>query len=142
VARIKQGSTVLIHDAIRLNDGSLVDSSSRDAPLTIKLGEGKLFPSVERALAGSNAGESATIRVSATEAFGPYDPELVMVLARAQLPTDVEPHVGAQLGTRAPDRSVTRLLVTKVDGSSITLDGNHPLAGKPLTVEVKVLSVM
>lgn len=142
MATVKQGSTVLIHYAIRLDDGSLVDSSSRDAPLTIKLGEGKLFASVEQALVGLKTGEKATTRVSAAEAFGPYDPELVMVLDRAHLPTDVEPHVGAQLGTRAPDRSVIRLLVTKVDGSSITLDGNHPLAGKPLTVEVEVLSLM
>jgi peptidylprolyl isomerase len=132
----------MVHYAIRLDDGSLVDSSKHGAPLTIKLGEGKLFLSVEQALVGLGVGETATVRVEAAEAFGPHAPELVMVLDRADLPTAEEPRVGAKLGTRAPDRSIVQLLVTKIEGSSVTLDGNHPLAGRPLTVGVQIVSLV
>jgi peptidylprolyl isomerase len=141
VAEVRQGSTILMGYSIRLDDGCQVDSSSRDAPLMIKLGEGKLFPSVERALVGLTVGEKVTVRVEADEALGPHDPELVRVMDRAHLPTDAELEVGTYRGARSPDRSLLRLLITKVGGSSITLDGNHPLAGKALTVEVQVISL-
>ncbi|MBW2529141.1 MAG: FKBP-type peptidyl-prolyl cis-trans isomerase [Deltaproteobacteria bacterium] len=142
MAEVEQGSTILIGYSIRLDDGRQVDRSSRDAPLMIKLGEGKLFPSVEQALVGLSVGEEVTVRVEASEAFGPHDPGLVREMDRVDLPTDAELEVGGYLGTRSPDRSLLRLLITKVEGSSITLDGNHPLAGKALTVVVQVISLV
>lgn len=142
MAKVEQGSTILMHYTIRLDDGSLVDSSSEKGPLSIKLGDGLLFPTVEEALLGLSAGGSATVRVPAADAFGAHAPALVMVVDRSNFPPDVEQKVGIQLDAKAPDSSTLRLSVTKIEGASITLDGNHPLAGRALTAEVQVLSLL
>jgi FKBP-type peptidyl-prolyl cis-trans isomerase 2 len=132
----------MVHYTIRLDDGALVDSSSQRGPLSIRIGEGNLFPVVEQALVGLGQGERAAVRVPAEHAFGPYAPELVMVVDRAYLPTGVEPEVGMQLEARGADGAPIRAGVTAVDGARITLDGNHPLAGRPLNIEVQIVSLL
>lgn len=140
MAKATKDSTVTMNYEIKLDDGSLVDSSKEGSPLTFQLGQGNMFPAVEKALVGMVQGDRTTVRLSPEDAFGEHSSELVMVVNRANLPDDVEPEVGMQLGTETPDGNLIRLVVTEVDGADITLDGNHPLAGQTLSFEVELVS--
>lgn len=141
MAKATRGSTVTVHYTIKLDDGSLVDSSSGRDPLEITLGGGDLFPAVEEALVGMETGESTAVRLPAEDAFGTRSQELVLAVERSSLPDDMDPQVGMQLGAEAPDGSVIRLLVTAVEGDKVTLDGNHPLADQALNVDVELVSL-
>ena len=132
--------TVVFIDYTLTNDGGEVLDTSRGAePLSYIHGQGQIIPGLEKALTGRTAGDSFQIRLEARDAYGERDPELVQTARRAQFSTD-EPRVGLQVRTGGPGGGQV-LTVVAVDGDVVTLDGNHELAGVPLTFDVTVVSV-
>lgn len=86
-----------------------------------------------------NLGESKTINIPADEAYGPHHKERVLVVDRGEIPADLNQEVGQQLQIRYADGRTAVVMVTEVSESAVTLDGNHPLAGKDLTFEIQLL---
>ncbi|WP_260292969.1 FKBP-type peptidyl-prolyl cis-trans isomerase [Sedimenticola hydrogenitrophicus] len=135
------GQTVKVHYTGILDDGTQFDSSAGREPLEFTLGEGQVIPGFEQALAEMKEGESRTVHIPADQAYGEHQPELVQQVDRAQIPAEIELAVGVQLQAQGPEGQVFRLVVTELAESSVTLDGNHPLAGKALTFELELVEI-
>lgn len=137
----KDGDTIQVHYTGKLDDGTIFDSSLERDPLEFTLGSGSLIPGFENAVRGMQVGESVKVTIPAGEAYGEYNDGLVMIVDRSQLPADLSPAVGQQLQMQQMDGTAAIVVVTEVSEESITIDANHPLAGKALTFEIEVVSI-
>ncbi len=134
------GDTVSVHYTGKLEDSTVFDSSLEREPLEFTLGEGTIIPGFEEAVRGMHVGQSKTVTISPEEAYGPYLDKMVLVIEREQLPPGLNPVVGQQLQQQQDGRVVT-VLVTDVSEATITVDANHPLAGKDLTFEIELVEI-
>ena len=105
------------------------------------IGEGEVIPGFEEAVVGMNPGESKKVVIPAENAYGPRHEEMVLVVDRQNLPEGVDPQVGQQYQIPQSDGQSIVVTVTDASDSSVTLDGNHPLAGRALTFEIELLEV-
>jgi peptidylprolyl isomerase len=137
----EHGATVHIHYTGKLSDGTVFDSSDGRDPLQFELGAGQVIPGLDKAMRGMAVGETKTITIIADEAYGPHHPEGVHVVERASLPPEVDAQPGAQLQASAQDGNVIYLTVVAADDDTVTLDANHPLAGKDLVFDVELVAV-
>jgi peptidylprolyl isomerase len=142
MAEARDGDTVKVHYTGKLDDGTVFDTSTDRDPLQFTIGERQVIPGFEKAIIGMNPGESKTTKVPADKAYGPHQKERVMVVDRGQLPVDLKPKVGQQLQSRQADGRTIRVTVTEVSESRVTLDANHPLAGKNLTFDVQLVEIV
>jgi len=137
----KHGDTVHVHYTGTLDDGSEFDSSTAGAPLTFVVGGGELLAAFETAIVGMAAGDKKQIKIPVHEAYGEHEPGLVHEIARDQIPEEVELAVGNRLQAQTPDGDTVVLTVTGLSDASVTLDGNHPLAGEDLTFELELVQI-
>ncbi len=139
----KTGDTVQVQYTGKLADGTVFDSSVGKDPLQFKLGSGQVIPGFDKAVTGMRVGEKKTVTIPATDAYGERRDDLVAEVSRSQLPSDMMPQVGMQLQSTAKDGSTMVVTITKVtDNTSVTIDANHPLAGKDLTFELELLKIL
>ncbi len=141
MAQAKIGDTVKVNYTGRLDDGTVFDSSLRSGPLEFTIGDGQLIAGFENAVIGMTPGETKTHRIAAEDAYGPHADFLVLEVDRRRVPPDLNPKVGDRLQLQHPDGHSTSVLVTEVTETSITLDANHPLAGKDLTFEIELVEI-
>lgn len=141
MAQAKSGDRVKVHYSGFLEDGTVFDSSLEGDPFEFTLGEGMVIPGFENAVIGMDVGETKTVNIPFAEAYGPRRDELMATIERAQLPDHISPEVGMSLQVRTPDGSFTNVLITEVTPSTVTLDANHPLAGKDLIFEIKLVEI-
>ncbi len=142
MAQAQIGDTVQVHYTGTLEDGTVFDTSINRAPLQFTIGDGQIIPGFEQAVIGMNPGESKTTKVPADKAYGPHYEEMVLVVDRDQFPEHLKPEVGQQLQMRQPDGQTIVVAVTDVSESSVTLDANHPLAGKDLTFDIQLIEIV
>jgi len=137
----KKGDSVKIHYTGRLDDGEVFDSSKDREPLSFTLGSGQVIPGFDEGVTGMAIGEEKTIKIPHTQAYGERKPELLIEVERAQLPKDLKPKVGMQLSMTTEDGREAPVLIKKVEEAMITLDANHPLAGKDLTFDLTLVAI-
>ncbi|HEX9374528.1 MAG TPA: peptidylprolyl isomerase [Roseiflexaceae bacterium] len=142
MAQAKHGDTVKVHYTGKLDDDRVFDSSRSGEPLKFTLGAGQMIPGFEEAVLGMQPGELRTASIPADQAYGAYQPDMVLAVDRSQFPADIEPEVGQQFELRQPDGQSTILTVMDVAGSQVTLDANHPLAGADLTFEIELMAIV
>ena len=137
---ISQDQIVSIHYTLRDEAGEIIDSSPAGEPLAYLHGHGNLVPGLERELAGRSVGDKLTVTLSPADGYGEHDPKLVQQVPRRALKGVGNLRVGMRLSASSgrSDRTVT---VTRIAGDLVTVDGNHPLAGKRLHFEVEVAGV-
>lgn len=135
------GNTVRIHYTGTLEDGSVFDSSEGRDPLEFTVGSGQIIPGLDRAIDGMAAGEQKTVTIPATEAYGEYQAEAKQDVPREQIPADIPLDPGTMLNMQTPDGRQVPVQVAEVTEETVTLDANHPLAGKDLTFAVELVSV-
>lgn len=140
MSKAKNGDTVRLHYTGRLDDGSIFDSSRERDPLEFTLGEGQVIPGFEAAVSGMKAGEEKQVRIPSDEAYGPRRDELLLPVARAQIPEHIEPSVGQQLQMSQGGQTFM-VRITEVSEESVVLDANHPLAGENLTFELELVEI-
>jgi peptidylprolyl isomerase len=138
----KDGDTVKVGYTGRLDDGTVFDSSENRDPLEFTIGDGNLIPGFEQAVRGMSPGESKTVRIPADEAYGPHHKEMTLVVDRGEFPPEMDPQVGEQLQVRQPSGQTMVVTVSEVSDAKVTLDANHPLAGKDLTFEIQLTEVV
>jgi FKBP-type peptidyl-prolyl cis-trans isomerase SlyD len=122
-------------------DGQLYDSSDGHAPFNYLHGHRNIIPGLEKALVGLAAGESREVLVSPSEGYGEFDPESLIDMDRELFPEGYEPQVGAFLHVRGDDGQVHTACIHEIHDKTITLDLNHPLAGKELLFKATVLDL-
>lgn len=138
MSQVKDGDTVKVHYTGTLEDGTVFDSSEGRDPLEFTLGQGQLIAGFEKTVFGMTAGESRTVNIPAEEAYGPYREEMVLAVPRSQFPPDMSPEPGMQLQVGQDDGEGMLVTITNITDAEVTLDANHPLAGKNLTFTIQL----
>lgn len=142
MAQVKSGDKVKIHYTGKLEDQTVFDSSVEREPLEFTVGDGKIIPGFERAVVGMAPGESKTVTISPDMAYGPHREELVVDVDRQCVPENLDLKVGRFVQMRQRDGGVIQAKVTGVSEAKVTLDANHPLAGKDLTFDIKLVEIV
>lgn len=131
---------VSFHYTLKDESGSVLESSRGEEPLSYLEGVGQIIPGLESQLRGMKKGDKKNVNVSAKDAYGEHDQDLIVKVPRAQIPKkDVE--VGDQFHAHGPDGQPAVVTVTQIDEQHVTVDGNHPLAGQALTFDVEITDV-
>ncbi|GIX30886.1 MAG: hypothetical protein KatS3mg124_1358 [Porticoccaceae bacterium] len=136
---VSQDTVVTFHYTVRDEEGVELDSSRGREPLSYLHGANNIIPGLESALEGRGEGESLTVTIPPEEAYGEYLDALVEAVPRAAF-GDHEVEVGMRFEAQT-NRGPISVVVTNVEGDLVTVDGNHPLAGKSLTFEVTIEKV-
>jgi FKBP-type peptidyl-prolyl cis-trans isomerase SlyD len=138
--QISENSVVSFHYTLTDKDGLTIDSSLGGTPLTYLHGVGQIVPGLEFALLGKTAGESFDVEVSAEEGYGERHDFMVQQVPREAFQGVDVIETGMQFQAQTPQGGMT-VTVTAVDDTTVTVDGNHPLAGQTLFFAVEVVSV-
>lgn len=167
MAQAKSGDRVKVHYTGTLEDGSVFDSSESPAlelsndhccgkneesgcgcsghaeePMEFVIGAGQLIPKFESAVIGLEPGQSISVHIPADDAYGQYADEMVAVIERSEIPADINPEPGHQMEVILENGSPMPVLVTEVTDTTITLDANHPLAGRDLTFDIRLVEIL
>jgi peptidylprolyl isomerase len=136
----QSGDTVRVHYTGTLADGSVFDSSRGRDPLEFTLGEGRVIAGFDDAIAGMAPGEERQVIIPADQAYGSRRDELVISVSRDQFPAGMEPAVGMEVElTQGGQRAVAR--ITEMADEEVTIDANHPLAGRDLTFDLELVEI-
>ena len=138
--KITTGSVVLFDYTLTDDDKDIIDSSTGSEPLAYIHGEGQIVPGLEAAMEGKSAGDSFKVTVTPEEGYGVHDPENISVVPADQIEGGEELEEGMQLHTEGEFGEET-VLITKIEGNNVTIDGNHPLAGLTLHFDVTIREV-
>jgi peptidylprolyl isomerase len=133
------GDTLRVHYTGTLADGTEFDSSTSRDPLVVTIGEGQVIPGFEDALVGMAEGESKSVTLPPEDAYGPHHDQLVHTVERTRIPETIDLEVGTVLQAADPSGNQLRLQVVEFSDDTVTLDANHPLAGKALTFDLQLV---
>lgn len=139
---VNNGSRVQLHYRGTLKDGTEFEDTSDGEPLEVTVGEGQVVAAVDQALVGMLVGEIKTLTLAPHEAFGPHMADRIYSVARDQVPEDVELEIGRTLVGRGRDENEIIMRVLAFDDETVTVDGNHPLAGKDVTFELTIVDIV
>jgi FKBP-type peptidyl-prolyl cis-trans isomerase SlyD len=137
---ISTGRVATIHYTLTDDDGQVIDKSRPEAPLSYLHGAGNIVPGLEQALAGKQVGDSLKADVAPEQGYGPRHDGLVQQVPRAAFPADATVERGSRFEART-ERGPLVVTVTEIGEEHVTVDGNHPLAGKTLHFAVEVAEV-
>ena len=142
MTQAKSGDTVRIHYTGKLDDGTEFDSSSGRDPLEFTLGAGEVIAGFDSAVDGMNVGDSKNVAIPSDEGYGSRHEQLVQAVPKDALPGEIKPAVGMQLQSQGPDGQILNLVITEVADDTITVDGNHPLAGMTLNFDIELVEIV
>ena len=140
VQTVDQGKKISIEYTLTLGNKEVIDTNVGKDPLTFVQGSHKIIPGLEKALVGMKTGESKKVTVKPEEGYGPVSKEMVKVVDKSKLPPEAQ-KVGAPVSASTPEGQVARGKVIKIKDDKATIDFNHPLAGKTLFFNVKILDI-
>jgi peptidylprolyl isomerase len=135
------GDKVKIHYTGTLEDGSQFDSSDGREPLEFQLGSGQVIPGFDKAVEGMAVGETKSVTIPPEEAYGPRNEQAIQEVPNSALPPDLKPIEGMSLQAQSQNQQPIQLTVVAVNEDSITVDANHPLAGKALNFEISLVAI-
>ena len=142
MTQAKSGDTVKVDYTGKLEDGTILDASASRGPLQFTIGGGQIIPGFDKAIIGMNVGDKKTINVPSDQAYGPHLEDKVLEVNQDQIPKDLNLEVGQQVQVPQKDGSRIFFVVTDVSETSVTLDGNHPLAGKDLVFDIQLVEIL
>lgn len=141
MAQVESGDKVKVHYEGKLEDGSTFDSSAGRDPLEFTVGSQQVIPGFDNGVVGMEEGAKKKIEIAPDQAYGEHREDLVVDVDKSSFPEDQQPTVGASFQAQSPDGRVTPVKVIAVEGDKVTLDANHPLAGKTLVFEVEMVEI-
>lgn len=149
MAQAKQGDKVKVHYTGKLEDGTVFDSSECNdegcdcpsGPFEFTIGQGQVIPGFEQGIIGMSPGEQKTIHIPVDQAYGERLEDMVAVVDRKDIPQELSIELGNQLEVTQEDGSSFPVVITEISETSVTLDANHPLAGRDLTFDLKLLEI-
>ena len=139
---VNVASTVTLHLSLTLEDGSVAETTFDDEPLTFTMGDGTLVHGLELGLYGLRPGDSQRLTLHPEQAFGRRDPGKVHTLPRTDFGADIEPEPGLIVGFETPAGEELPGTVLSLDADSVTVDFNHPLAGRNVIFDVEIIDVV
>ena len=142
MTKARKGDLVKVHYSGSLKDGYVFDSSFDKQPIEVKLGIGSVIPGFEEAIIGMKKGDSKKLTIPKEKAYGNYINENLVEFSKTEIPENVNIKVGMNLELKAPKGELTNVIVKEIKEDKITLDANHPLAGKDLTFEIELFEIV
>ena len=143
MTKVKKGDTVKVHYIGVIENGTEFDNSyKRKEPLEFTLGTNQLIPGFENALVGMEIGEKKTVDITSDNAYGQHQKELIVIVPREEMPVGLKPVVGQVMQVSQADGHVFAVSILAVTEKEVTLDANHPLAGKNLTFSIELLEIL
>lgn len=137
---IAEGTQVTLNFALKLSDGSVIDSTFDKAPATFRVGDGKLLPGFEKAIFGLKAGDNDTFVITPEHGFGQSNPNNIQQFPRDQF-TDIDLIEGLMLSFADAQKAETPGVVKSFDDEEVSIDFNHPLAGRNVHFQVEIIDV-
>ena len=141
MVQAKNGDTVRINYTGTLQDGKVFDSSDGRDPLEFVVGSGQIIPGLDVAIPGMAVGDKKTVRVPSDQAYGPVNEDASQAVPRSEFPDNIPMDPGTQLQMQTPQGQVVQVTITAVTDEEVTLDANHPLAGKDLTFAIEIMGI-
>ncbi|OIQ45888.1 MAG: peptidylprolyl isomerase [Roseobacter sp. MedPE-SW] len=141
MTEVKNGDTVRIHYTGTLTDGSVFDSSEGRDPLEFTVGSGQVIAGMDAGLPGMTVGDKKRLEIPSVDAYGPLNPDARQAIPREGIPDDIPLELGTQLQMQSPEGHVLPVTVVEVTEATVTLDANHPLAGKDLNFDIELVSI-
>ncbi len=141
MSQAKKGDTIKVHYTGRLEDGSIFDSSKDREPLEVTLGAGSVIPGFDKGLTGMAIGDTKTVNIPADEAYGQIREDMIAEVGKDDFPPDIKPKVGLELELTQEDNNIINVTISKIEDDKITIDANHPLAGKELIFDLEMIEI-
>jgi len=138
--QIAEHKVVTLNYTLKDDNGNLIDESS-DGSFIYLHGANNIIPGLENALTGKSAGDELSVAVPPEQAYGVRDESRVEAVPRNMFPADIEIQPGMEFHAQGPQGQVITIVVVSVDGDTVNVDGNHPLAGVSLNFDVKIIDV-
>jgi peptidylprolyl isomerase len=141
MGRAKVGDKVRVRYRGFLNDGTMLNSPEME-PLEFTIGEEVVIPGFEQAVIGMKEGDTKGVSIPPEDGFGPRRKDLVLVVNKSDIASHINPHLGMELEIRSYDGGTASVTVTDITEETITLDGNHELAGKELNFKIELIEII
>jgi FKBP-type peptidyl-prolyl cis-trans isomerase 2 len=138
---VEENDQVTLHYTGTLSSGETFDTSEGRDPLTFEVGSGQVIPGFDKAVMGMKVDESKKFTIPSAEAYGESSEDLVYDVPKDAIPAELKPHEGQRLVSSLEDGRQIPVTITRINEETITLDANHPLAGKDLTFDIKIVSI-
>jgi peptidylprolyl isomerase len=142
MAEVKIGDTVKVHFEVKLEDGTVFDSTFNLEPMTFTIGMGQVISGFENGIIGMSPSDRKTIKVPYDESYGPYFEDMVTEVDRDEFPADFKFEVGQHMELLEQNGQPALFTVLKVSDKTVTLDKNHPLAGKDIIIDIQLLEIL
>ncbi|MBO8167261.1 MAG: peptidylprolyl isomerase [Kosmotoga sp.] len=140
--KVEKGNTVRVHYTGKFENGEIFDTSVNRTPLEFIVGNGQVIKGFAEAVIGMKIGEKKTVNIPFEEAYGPHMDELVFTFEKQSLPENLNPEIGQKLQLVTGDGKRVNVTIIAVSETDITLDANHPLAGKNLVFEIELVEIL
>jgi len=140
--KVEKGNTVRVHYTGKFENGEIFDTSVNRTPLEFIVGNGQVIKGFDEAVIGMKIGEKKTVNIPFEEAYGPHMDELVFTFEKQSLPENLNPEIGQKLQLVTGDGKRVNVTIIAVSETDITLDANHPLAGKNLVFEIELVEIL
>lgn len=141
MSKIQQGVTVKVHYTGKYMSGEVFDSTVAKEPIVFTIGDEMMIPGFENQVCQMVLGEKCTVTIKSEDAYGEYDPELMVKVSKKDVFDDKIVNIGDQVQIPV-ENNVLVLTVKEILGDTIILDGNSDLVGKDLVFEIELLDVM
>ena len=144
MSKPQPNDTVVLHFIGKLDNGDVFTTVTEENPLSVKIGNSDLPPTLEQTLAQMQKGDTQKVRVSPEEGFGPRQKDLVQTIDNQEMVDKLQPKPGMVIALKADKDGTEEQIpatVMEVDGSKVTVDYNHPLAGHHLTYEITIVDI-
>ncbi len=138
---IEDGHKISVHYIGTFEDGEMFDSSRERGPLDFEVGAGQMIKGFDLAVVGMKVGESKQITLAPEEAYGPRNEEMLIEMPLKNFPQDMELTEGMQLQLTNPNGQPVPAMVAKVEEEHVTMDVNHPMAGKTLVFDIEIVEI-
>lgn len=139
---VRSDSKLLAHVTVKLKDGSIADSTKPSKkPTWLKMGDGSFSNAFESYLLEKQVGDNLTFELGAVDAFGESNPDQIHFMDVSQFPQDLELKIGAIIGFDQPSGNQIPGIIRNVEGSSVKVDFNHPMAGETIVFEIEIIKI-
>jgi peptidylprolyl isomerase len=138
---VEKGNTIKVEYTGSFEDGEVFDASEKHGePLEFKAGEGMVVPGFDNAVIGMSVGEEKTVTLSPEDAYGEPNANAIQAVPKESFPKEAE--VGMMIGVPLPNGQQVPAKITKITDTEVTIDMNHPMAGKVLVFKIKVVEIL
>ena len=137
----KDGDTIKVHYTGKLENGKVFDTSKDREPLEFTIGSDNMMSGFEKGVIGMEVGGTKTFTVLPEDAYGPRRDELIATIDKSEFPKHITPKIGLHLEIKHPEGGMMNLTIADMNEDTVTMDANHPLAGKILTFDVELVGI-